>query len=244
MAFPNQHATKQTMVEEDVRFCTHAEELLRYAMTGYLPLACVGQEKWLYAAPLEINNVLKKKNMSFHASRYATTNANHVLNIHIDSQNPDKDENQLHSIMNMPAVCYSVSDSNRRNSFIGYGRESVVNAVLRVNQYGKCIRDIVDFHNTLSYDNKYITPSIIQQYQSNAITDGHSYHFPVHINKNMTYSAFGIDQIINVLKVNSFGTYQTISILYSTILSESPDLFQDLTKLLLLPNKEWIQLDY
>ena len=134
--------------------------------------------------------------------------------------------------MNTPVVCYSMKSGDTRCSLIGYGRESVVAASLRKLKYGPCINNIMKFYHFRPSSSKHISSELVQELSSKAKMKKGPYQFPLHINKMVTYSVY-IDHILYISRKHNLDIYHRIPLVYSTILSESPDYFMKATDTLL-----------
>jgi len=88
LAGPRLRSVCNHMESEDKIFCDKSESLLMKAMKEQLPKACMGKESKLYLVPPSNQTYIKNKCAAFHATRYAITDEKHVLNVHVDSQNP------------------------------------------------------------------------------------------------------------------------------------------------------------
>ena len=77
------------LTEEEIIFCDQVEKLLYTAMKQLMPTSADGKAEHLYIVPPRNKLFLKKNSTSpIHATRYATTDMDHVLGVHVDSQNP------------------------------------------------------------------------------------------------------------------------------------------------------------
>eukprot|EP00957_Ditylum_brightwellii_P070726 5375569-Ditylum_brightwellii.AAC.1 len=115
---------------DDCKFFDTSELLLFEAMKKCLPKSCTGKESKLYLVTPSIQMYTKGNCAAFHATRYATTDEGHILNVHVDSQNPRQHDGLEDSFMIMPVVCYTVKEGDKRCTIIGYGRDSIVGAAI------------------------------------------------------------------------------------------------------------------
>ena len=77
-------------------------------MRQLIPTSADGKEEHLYLVP-PINNLFLQKNSTYpiHETRYATTDRDHVLGVHVDSQNPNIHDSLADSFMNQPVGCFA-----------------------------------------------------------------------------------------------------------------------------------------
>ena len=62
-----------------------------------------GEDEHLYLVPPRNTLFLQKNSTSpIHATRYATTDIDHILVVHVDSQNPNTHDSLSDSFMNQP----------------------------------------------------------------------------------------------------------------------------------------------
>ena len=224
----------------DVEICEQAEEKLLKAMKHFLPSVCKGKESKLYMVPKTVTLVTKSEKQSFHAARYAKTDKVNVLNIHVDSQNPQDHENLDDDFMNKPVACFGVKKEVQRCTLIGYGQDSVVQSAMRYDKYGPCLRSIISFYNNLPEERKHTTPDLVNRLKRDAAQQDDPVRFQVHTDKMVYYSPF-IDRLLQIFEFQNINIYYRIALLYLTSLCESPDLFLNATDVLLqdksLPRK-------
>eukprot|EP00957_Ditylum_brightwellii_P043098 3264757-Ditylum_brightwellii.AAC.1 len=84
-----------------------------------LPLRCAGKEDKLYNVPPTNTEFHNESSKHFHTTRYALTNNDQVLDVHVDSQNPRGHKDLEDSYMNMPVICFSVKLNDDRCCLIG-----------------------------------------------------------------------------------------------------------------------------
>ena len=91
------------ITEEDIIFCYQAEKLLYTAMKQFMPTSADGKEEHLYLVPPR-NKLFIQKNSTYpiHATRYAITDMDHVIGVHVDSKNPNINYSLADSFMNQP----------------------------------------------------------------------------------------------------------------------------------------------
>ena len=190
LAVPRSRSVDTTMNSKDKEFCCMAERLLLDATKQVLPLKCKGKEKLLYSVPNTNKMFHTDTSKSFHATRYAVTNSENVLNVHVDSQNPSEHDGLNDSFMNMPVACFSVKKKDNRCSIIGYGRESIVSSSLRRLKFGPCISTIMRYYGELPEERKKITTDLVKQLSLEAIALNKPVRFSLHTNKMVTYSVY------------------------------------------------------
>ena len=77
------------LTEEEIIFCDQAEKLIFTDMKQLKPKSADGKEEHLYLVPPRNKLFLQKNSTSpIHETCYTTTDMNHVLGVHLDSQNP------------------------------------------------------------------------------------------------------------------------------------------------------------
>ena len=77
-------------------------------MKQLMPTSADGKAEHLYIVPPRNKLFLKKNSTSpIHATRYATTDMDHVLGVHVDSHKPKIDESLSDSFMNQPVGCFA-----------------------------------------------------------------------------------------------------------------------------------------
>ena len=91
------------ITEEEIIFCDQAYKLIYTAMKNLMPTSTDGKEDHLYLVHPRNKLFLQKNNTSpIHATRYATTDMDHVLGVHIDSHNSKINYSLSDSFMNQP----------------------------------------------------------------------------------------------------------------------------------------------
>ena len=108
MPVPDDHIVDHQLTEEEIIFCDQAEKLLYTAMKKLMPTSADGKEENLYLVP-PINNIFLHKNSTspIHATHYAAIYMDHVLGVHVDSQNPNIHYSLSDSFMNQPVGCFA-----------------------------------------------------------------------------------------------------------------------------------------
>ena len=82
-------------------------------MKQLIPTSTYGKEGHLYLVPPRNKLFLQKNSTSpIHATRYATTDMDHVLGVHVDSQNPKINDSLSDSFMNQLVGCFAKKRSN------------------------------------------------------------------------------------------------------------------------------------
>ena len=97
-----------------------------------------------------------------HATRNATTDMDHVIGVHVDSQNPTIHDSLFDSFMNQRVGCFAKIIGQIHSLLIGFGRESVVNTDIRYSKFGLCLESINMFYNKLSGDKFDIPTTLIE----------------------------------------------------------------------------------
>ena len=86
-------------------------------MKQFMPTYDDGKEEHLYLMPPRNKLLLQKNSTSpIHATRYATTDMDYVLGVHVDSQNPNIHDSLADSFMNQPVVFFA--KKKRSNPYI------------------------------------------------------------------------------------------------------------------------------
>ena len=103
MSVPDDPRVDHQLTEEEIIFCDQAEKLLYTAMKRSMPTSSDGKEEHLYPVT-PINKLFLQKNSTspIHATPYATTDTDHVLGVHVDSQNPKIHDSLADSFMKQP----------------------------------------------------------------------------------------------------------------------------------------------
>ena len=197
-------------------------------MKAAMPLKGKGKEDLLYLVPPTNMQFLINKKSPIHACRYAVTDKNHVLNVHVDSQNPRDNITLPNYYMNQPVGCYGSMTGAVCHVVIAYGKDSVVNASLRYNKYAPFLKCIYIFFEKVHEDRREITTSCVQYARKQIQSGTNVARLDVHINKMVFYSPF-IYQILHMQNKHHLDQYQVASLVYCTILSETPDHFMKAT---------------
>ena len=237
LATPRLRSVSNVMTTNDKLFCDVAESILLNIAKNNLPRQCKGKESKLYNVPMCNSDFLTDTARHFHATRYAMTDDTHVLNIHVDSQNPGMYTELEDCNLNMPVVCYARKVDNTRVTIIGYGRDSVVQSSLRKLKYERCLKTIIDFYNSCSDSNKKISSNLVKTLSTQVKMDGMPHCFPLHTNKMVSYSVY-IDRILYLLLKYNLDVYHRIVLVYSAILSESPDYYMRATDEMMMTSKK------
>ena len=98
LSVPDDCIVDHQLTEEEIILCDQAEKLLYTAMKQLMPTSTDVKEDRLYLVPPR-NKLFLQKNSTYpiHATRYATIDMDHILVVHVDSQNPN--------------ISYSLADS-------------------------------------------------------------------------------------------------------------------------------------
>ena len=128
-----------------------------------MPTSADGKEEHLYLVSPK-NKLSPQKNSTslIHADRYATTDMDHVLDVHVDSQNPNIHYSLSYSFMNQPVGCFAKKRGQIRKLLIGFDRESVVNTAIHYSKFGSCLEIITIFYNKLPDDKFDITTTLVE----------------------------------------------------------------------------------
>ena len=90
MSIPDDCGVEHQLTEEDIIFCDQEDKLLYTAMEQLIPAYADGKEDHLYLVTPRNKRFLQKNSTSpIHATGYATIEMDHVLGVHVDSQNPN-----------------------------------------------------------------------------------------------------------------------------------------------------------
>ena len=97
-----------------------------------------------------------------HATRYAITDMDHVIGVHVDSKNPNIHDSSSDMFVNNPVGCFAKKIGQIRRLLIGFGRESVVNNAIRYGKFGHCLEGITMFCNKPPDDKFDITTTLVE----------------------------------------------------------------------------------
>ena len=108
LSVPDDRRVDHQLTEEEIIFCDQAEKLLYTTMKKFMPTSADGKEYNLYLVPPRNKLFLQKNSTSpIHATRYATTDMDHVLGEYVDIQNPNIHDSLSDSLMNQPVGCFA-----------------------------------------------------------------------------------------------------------------------------------------
>ena len=103
LSVPDDCRVEHQLTEEELIFCDQAEKLLYTAIKQLMPKCFDGKEEHLYLLPPRNKQLLQKNITSpIHATRYATTDMDHVLGVRVDSHNTKIHDSLADSFMNQP----------------------------------------------------------------------------------------------------------------------------------------------
>ena len=93
------------------------------------------------------NKLFLQKNSTspIHATLYATTDMDHVLGVHVDSQNPNINDSLSDSFLNQLVGCFAKKRGQIRILLIVFSRDSVVNTAIYYRKFGPCLESIIMF---------------------------------------------------------------------------------------------------
>ena len=141
------------LTEEDIILCDQADKLLYTAMKQLMPTPDGGKEEHSYLVYPRKKLFLQKHITSpINATRYATTYMDHVLGVHIDSQNPSNNHSLSDSFMNQLVGSFAKKRGPIRVLLIGFGREYIVNTAISYSKFGPCLEIINMFYNKIPDD--------------------------------------------------------------------------------------------
>ena len=240
---PDRRAVEKEMDDNEKRWCDNAETLLFEAIKAFLPGKAKGKGNLLYSVPIENRLFLSNPTSDIAATRYAITDDTNVVDVHVDSQNPRQLPDIEESYMNSIVGCFGKTQGSTTTKIIGYGRDSVVKTSYRLKKFGPCIKAVILFYYSLPVNSREITCEIFNQLKNQADSNGWVCRPECHMNKFVFYSLF-IDQTYIIPHKYHIDVYQKISILYATILSESPDFFMKVTRKHTETSSLWKKKDY
>ena len=107
----------------------------------------------------------------------------HVLGVHVDSQNPNINDSLSNSFMNQLVSCSAKKRGQIRRLFLGFGRESVVNTAICYSKFGPCLEIITMLYNKLPNDKFYITTTLVENLNNGFTEKGPIHHFSNNFNK-------------------------------------------------------------
>ena len=99
---------------------------------------------------------------SIHATRYGTTDMDHVLGVHFDSHNPNINSYLSYSFMNQLVGCFAKKRGQIRIFLIVFVIEYVLNTAIRYSKFGPCLEIITVLYNTLPDDKFNITTTLVE----------------------------------------------------------------------------------
>ena len=101
LSVPNDRRVDHQITEEGIILRDQAEKLLYTAMKQLMPTSHDGKEEHLYLVPPRNKVFLQKSSTGpIHKTSYATIDTDHVLGVHVDSQNPKFHDSLSDSFMN------------------------------------------------------------------------------------------------------------------------------------------------
>ena len=90
LSVPDDSIVDHQLTEEDIILCDQAQKLLFTAMKQLMPTSEYGKQEHLYLVPPRNKLFLQKNSTSpIHSNHYETTDMDRVLDVHVDSQNPN-----------------------------------------------------------------------------------------------------------------------------------------------------------
>ena len=109
-------------------------------MKQLIPTFADSKEEKLYFGP-PTKTIFLQKNITYpiHATCYATTDMDHALGVHFDSQNQNIYDSLYYSFMNQLVGCFAKKRDQICRLFKGSGRESVVNTAICYGKFGPCL---------------------------------------------------------------------------------------------------------
>ena len=100
MSVTDDHRVEHQLTEEYIILCDQAEKILYTAMKTFMPTSDDGNEGHLYLVPPRKKSLQKNITYPIDATRYATTDMDHVIGVHVDSQNTNINDSLSDSFMN------------------------------------------------------------------------------------------------------------------------------------------------
>ena len=95
-------------------------------MKPLMPTSAYGKQEHLYLVPPRNKLFLQKNSTStIHETRYATTDMDHVLGVHVDSQNPNINDLLFDSFLNQLVGCFAKKRGQIHILLIFFGRNYV-----------------------------------------------------------------------------------------------------------------------
>eukprot|EP00957_Ditylum_brightwellii_P161706 12311681-Ditylum_brightwellii.AAC.1 len=189
LAAPAGYRSVESKLSEDKKFCNITESLIHKCMKGAMPLRGQHLEHLLYLVPTTNAQFLTNRQSPIHASFYAITDENNVLNVHVDSQNPRDLITLPNYIMNQPVGCFGVMHGSTRYVVTAYGCDSVVNASMQYNKYAPFLKCIEDYYKKVPDKRKEVSSCLVEEI-FNTLHSETPLRMDVHINKMVFYSPF------------------------------------------------------
>ena len=85
-----------------------------------------------------------------------------AIGVYVDSQNPKINDSLSYSFMNQLVGCFAKKRGQICRFLIDFGRESVVNTVIRYSKFGPCLESITIFYNKIPDDKFNITTTLVE----------------------------------------------------------------------------------
>ena len=163
LSVPDDRIVDHQLTEKEILFCDQAELLVYTGMKTLMPTSADGKKEHLYIVPPRNKLFLQKNSTSpINATRYATTDMDHVLGVHVESQNPKIHYSLADAFLNHPVGCFAKKRGQIRRLLIDFGRESVVNTAIRYSRFGPCLESITMFYNKPPDDKFDITTTLVE----------------------------------------------------------------------------------
>ena len=184
MSVPDNHRVDHKLTEEEIIFCGKSEKLLCNDMKQLMPTCSDGKEEHLYIFPLRNKLFLQKNSISpIYAARYATTDMDHVLGLHVDIHNPKIHYSISNSFLNQQVSCFAKKRGQICRLLIGFCRYFVVNTAIYYGKFGTCLESITMFNNKLAGDKFDITTTLVENLNNEVKDKGSICHFPDNFSK-------------------------------------------------------------